>query len=95
MLLSKFHKYLLRLLKLSGCSEDLISKVRVAMRTSFMEQTRRCHTAPAMETSQLRTVVHGDFWLNNIMFSSEDPEDTELSATILDFQQLIIAHPAR
>ena len=25
----------------------------------------------------------------------EDPEDTELSATILDFQQLIIAHPAR
>jgi len=48
-----------------------------------------------VETSQLRTMNHGDFWLNNMMFSSEDPEENDLKVTLLDFQQLIIAHPAR
>ena len=50
---------------------------------------------PERETSQLKTMVHGDFWVNNMMFSSEDPEDKDLEVTLLDFQQLMIAHPSR
>jgi len=89
---NKFHKYLLRLLRYSGCEEALIARVGVATKAKFEEQIRRCYTHPALETSQLRTMIHGDFWLNNMMFSCED---NELSVTLLDFQQLMIAHPAR
>ena len=92
---AKFHKYLLRLLHYSGCEEDLISRVRIALKTSFWEQTRRAMAIPEMETSQLKTMIHGDFWVNNMMFSSDDPEDEDLTVTLLDFQQLMIAHPSR
>ena len=79
----------------TGCDQGLISKVETAIKTSFKEQVRRCYTNPVLETSKLRTMIHGDFWLNNLMFSSEDPEEVDLRVTLLDFQQLIIAHPAR
>lgn len=79
----------------SGCEEALIAKVEAAIKTSFRDEVRRCYTNPVVETSQLRTMNHGDFWLNNMMFSSEDPEENDLKVTLLDFQQLIIAHPAR
>ena len=92
---AKFHKYLLRLLQHSGCEEDLISRVRIAIKTSFWEQTRRALANPELETSQLRTMVHGDFWVNNMLFSSEDAQDEDLAVTLLDFQQLMIAHPSR
>ena len=92
---AKFHKYLLRLLKHSGCEEDLIARVRTALKTLFWEQAIRALAIPELETSQLKTMVHGDFWVNNMMFSSEDPEEEDLDVTLLDFQQLVIAHPSR
>ena len=91
----KFHKYLLRLLKNSHCDEDLISRVGVSMKTTFWEQMRRCYIKPALETSILRTMVHGDYWVNNLMFSSDQSDDPDLTVTLLDFQMLTIAHPAR
>ena len=91
----KFHKYLLRLLKHSGCEEDLITMVEVSIKTTFWEQMRRCYIKPALETSTLRTMVHGDYWVNNLMFSSDNPEDPDLTVTLLDFQMLTMAHPAR
>ena len=33
---------------------------------------------PPKEDSLFRTVVHGDAWVNNMMFSSNDPEAVEL-----------------
>ena len=92
---TKFHKYLLRLLKQSGCEEDLITRVGVSIKTTFWEQMRRCYITPALESSVLRTMVHGDFWVNNLMFSSDQPDDPDLTVTLLDFQMLTIAHPAR
>ena len=91
----KFHKYLPRLLKHSGCEDDLISRVGVSSKTKFWEQMRRCYIKPAAETSRLRTMVHGDYWINNLMFSSDHPEDPDLTVTLLDFQMLTIAHPSR
>ena len=92
---TKFHKYLMRLLKHSGCEDDLISRTGAALKTSFWEQARRALAIPELETSELKTMVHGDFWVNNMMFSSEDPQDEDLTVTLLDFQQLMIAHPSR
>ena len=92
---AKFHKYLLRLLKHSGCEEDLISRCGAAIKTTFWEQTRRAMANPELETSELRTMVHGDFWVNNMMFSSEDPQAEDLTVTLLDFQQMTITHPSR
>ena len=40
-------------------------------------------------------MTHGDFWVNNMLFSSADPEDTNLTVTMLDFQLLSLAHPAK
>ena len=94
-LYAKFHKYLLRLLKHSGCEEDLISRCGAAIKTTFREQTRRAMAIPELETSKLRTMVHGDFWVNNMMFSSDDPQAEDLTVTLLDFQQMTITHPSR
>ena len=33
---------------------------------------------PPKEDSVFRTVVHGDAWVNNMMFSSNDPEAEDL-----------------
>ena len=91
----KFHKYLLRLLKQSGCEEDLITRAGVSIKTTFWDQMRRCYIKPLLESSMLRTMVHGDFWVNNLMFSSDRPDDPDLTVTLLDFQMLTIAHPGR
>ena len=29
---------------------------------------------PEQETSDIRTMLHGDFWVNNMMFNTKDPE---------------------
>ena len=29
---------------------------------------------PEKETSDIRTMIHGDFWVNNMMFNTSDPE---------------------
>ena len=29
---------------------------------------------PELENSDIRTMIHGDFWVNNMMFNTSDPE---------------------
>ena len=29
---------------------------------------------PEQESSDIRTMIHGDFWVNNMMFNTSDPE---------------------
>jgi aminoglycoside phosphotransferase (APT) family kinase protein len=42
------------------------------------------------EASKIVTVCHGDAWSNNMMF-----EESEDSATLIDFQMITLGHPAR
>ena len=40
---------------------------------------------PPKEDSIFRTVVHGDAWVNNIMFSSNDPEAEGLRSILQEY----------
>ena len=66
---------------------------------------------PVNYSSKIKTVTHGDAWINNIMFTSSDPQVDQtldyriqskiffqaenLEATFLDYQQMILTHPAK
>jgi len=43
-----------------------------------------------MAKSKIMTLCHGDFWMNNMMFSED-----ETKVTFLDFQLMQVDHPAR
>ena len=40
-------------------------------------------------------MTHGDFWVNNMLFSSDDPNDPTLTVTMIDFQLMTLCHPGR
>merc|ERR1711915_274280 len=91
---SSYVKEYITLLKNHGSEEGTIKRLKRAIKNKIYDELDNFFD-PSLEKSKMKTVVHGDFWVNNILFSSDDPNDTDLKVTLVDFQQLTLCHPAR
>ena len=90
----KYLKQYPKLLKHHGADEGLIERLKSTIKSKIFEDAKALMD-PEKETSILRTMIHGDFWVNNILFSSDNTEDPKQVATILDYQVMALGHPAR
>ena len=90
----KFLKECISLLKYDGGDQKLVSRLKRGIKSKIFDDAKVI-LEPELETSILKTMTHGDYWVNNMLFSSADPEDTGLTVTMLDFQLMSLAHPAR
>merc|ERR1712142_9999 len=90
----QFAKQFPKLLKNYGGDEKLVERLKYFIKNKLFVQAKRL-IQPELERSVLRTMTHGDYWVNNMLFSSPDQDDPNLTVTILDFQLMSIAHPAR
>jgi len=90
----EFARQFPKLLKNNGGDEKLIERLKFFIKNKLFVESKRL-MEPAIERSVMKTMTHGDFWVNNMLFSSADPEDTKLTVTMLDYQLMTIAHPAR
>ena len=90
----KQFKQFIKLAKLSGASLEMMSKIKVALKDKIYEDMEVLIDT-SKESSIIKTMTHGDFWVNNMLFSSADPEADDLMVTLLDFQLNILSHPGR
>jgi len=90
-----FQKLMKTLVKLAGRhgNEDMASRLKDYFKRMWLEVPSI--EDPPKEDSVFRTLVHGDAWVNNMMFSSNDPGDENLRVKLLDFQGIVMGHPAR
>ena len=90
----EFARQFPKLLKNFGGDEKLVARLKFFVKNKLFVESKRMFE-PEIETSVMKTMTHGDYWVNNMLFSSSDPEDAELTVTMLDFQLMTLAHPAR
>ena len=87
-------KNYVKLAQIHGLDAAVIEKLKVAIKDTIFQRLGPI-MEPESEQSILKTMTHGDVWVNNMLFSSADPEDSNLTVTLLDFQLLCLSHPAK
>ncbi len=78
------------MLRSKKVDEDIIRRYGDYVKTKGARDAALILGRPLQEESKIRTVIHGDFWQNNLLFSEDN-----LKACMVDFQMLSIGHPAR
>jgi thiamine kinase-like enzyme len=73
--------------KNKSCNENIVKIIKKNIKAIFFQFS---NIKLEQEASNIVTVCHGDAWSNNMMF-----EESEDSATLIDFQMISLAHPAR
>ena len=83
----KSFKSIVQLMKNRNEPQELINKVENYGKNRAFPEIKRILTSG--EDSKFSTIIHGDFWLNNIMFS-----DDRKSVKLIDFQMCAKRHPS-
>merc|ERR1712209_135620 len=75
--------------------DDVTSALKKCVDTGRVYQHQHVVFNPVNTKSEIKTVTHGDAWINNLMFTSGNPQDENVGVTFLDYQQMILTHPAK
>merc|ERR1711860_88684 len=86
-------KSLLALLKNRGLDQELINRVKRYAESKCKKEFQNliCHKADKIGNDSLTTLIHGDFWSNNMMFRYEDSKPVQVK--VLDYQMMMIKKP--
>merc|ERR1712126_49905 len=77
-----------------GLKPETITRLKTAVKNKIFDDIETI-LAPELEDSKVKTMTHGDFWVNNMLFSSNDPNDKDLKVTLIDFQLMALSHPGK
>jgi len=90
----KSMKGYVQLAKNHGLKPETINRLKTAGKNKIIDDLETI-LAPELEDSKVKTMTHGDFWVNNMLFSSNDPNDKDLKVTLIDFQLMALSHPGK
>ena len=65
---SKFLKECISLLKCDGGDQKIVLRLKSGIKSKIFDDAKVL-LEPELETSILKTMNHGDYWVNNMLFS--------------------------
>ncbi len=52
--------------------QEFINAYNRFRKGSMLETAKKCMADPLSDNSKILTVIHGDYWLNNMMFNEDE-----------------------
>ena len=83
-----------QLMKNRNEPQELINRVERWAKTKAMNSVKLMLCDAGKDPSKVKTICHGDFWSNNMMFSHTS-DGKPKSVKLLDFQMMALSHPTR
>ena len=73
---------------------EIQEKLKLLLKDRIWKESGVCFDSGKI-SSKLMTVTHGDAWINNMMFNTDDPDSDDLQCTLVDYQQMMYTHPSK